>query len=105
MALEFLRGEDLFTLLAREGALSPARVVRYALQACAGLAAAHARGIIHRDLKPENLFLAVEADGNECLKVLDFGIARSHSRRALTRGHWGRFAGYMSPEQWRAPAR
>jgi serine/threonine-protein kinase len=100
MALEFLRGEDLFSTLAREGALSPARVVRYALQACAGLAAAHARGIIHRDLKPENLFLHVEADGHECLKVLDFGIARSHSRRALTRGHLGVGSpGYMSPEQ------
>lgn len=100
MALEFLRGEDLFTTLAREGALSPARVVRYALQACAGLAAAHARSIIHRDLKPENLFLAIEPDGSECLKVLDFGIARSHSRRALTRGHLGVGSpGYMSPEQ------
>lgn len=100
MALEFLRGEDLFTTLSREGALAPARVVRYALQACAGLAAAHAQGIIHRDLKPENLFLAVEPDGSECLKVLDFGIARSHSRRALTRGHLGVGSpGYMSPEQ------
>lgn len=100
MALEFLRGEDLFTTLAREGAMAPARVVRYALQACAGLAAAHARGIIHRDLKPENLFLAIEPDGNERLKVLDFGIARSHSRRALTRGHLGVGSpGYMSPEQ------
>ncbi|RYZ08361.1 MAG: serine/threonine protein kinase [Myxococcales bacterium] len=100
MVLELLRGEDLFTIAAREEGLSPARVVRYALQACAGLAAAHAQSIIHRDLKPENLFLAVEADGSECLKVLDFGIARSHSRRALTRGHVGVGSpGYMSPEQ------
>jgi serine/threonine-protein kinase len=100
MVLELLRGEDLFSIAAREEGLSPARVVRYALQACSGLAAAHSQGIIHRDLKPENLFLAVEADGSECLKVLDFGIARSHSRRALTRGHVGVGSpGYMSPEQ------
>lgn len=100
MVLELLRGEDLFSVAAREGALSPARVVRYALQACAGLAAAHAQGIIHRDLKPENLFLAMEPDGTECLKVLDFGVARSHTRRALTRGHVGVGSpGYMSPEQ------
>lgn len=100
MVLEFLRGEDLFSVAARERGLSPARVVRYALQACAGLAAAHAQGIIHRDLKPENLFLAIEPDGSECLKVLDFGIARSHSRRALTRGTVGVGSpGYMSPEQ------
>lgn len=100
MVLELLRGEDLFSVAAREQGLSPSRVVRYAVQACAGLAAAHAQGIIHRDLKPENLFLATEPDGNECLKVLDFGIARSHSRRALTRGHVGVGSpGYMSPEQ------
>jgi serine/threonine protein kinase len=42
----------------------------------------------------------VEPDGNESLKVLEFGIARSHSRRALTRGHIGVGSpGYMSPEQ------
>ena len=100
MVLERLHGEDLFNVAAREGGLSPARVMRYALQACAGLAAAHAQGIIHRDLKPENLFLAIEPDGSECLKVLDFGIARSHSRRALTRGAVGVGSpGYMSPEQ------
>jgi serine/threonine protein kinase len=75
-------------------------VVRYGLQACAGLAAAHAQGIVHRDLKPENLFLAVEPDGGECLKVLDFGIARSRTRQAVTRGQVGVGSpGYMSPEQ------
>jgi eukaryotic-like serine/threonine-protein kinase len=100
MVLELLRGEDLFSVAAREGGLSPARVVRYALEACAGLAAAHAQGIIHRDLKPENLFLASEPDGGQALKVLDFGIARSHSRPPLTRGQVGVGSpGYMSPEQ------
>jgi serine/threonine-protein kinase len=101
MVLEMLRGEDLFSVASREGGLSPDRVVNYMLQACAGLAVAHAMGIVHRDLKPENLFLAVEADGSECLKVLDFGIARSHFRpRPLTRGQVGVGSpGYMSPEQ------
>lgn len=101
MVLERLRGEDLFNFATREGALSPGRVVRFALQACDGLAAAHALGITHRDLKPENLFVAIEPDGSECLKVLDFGIARSHTRRvALTQGQVGVGSpGYMSPEQ------
>ncbi|HEX2869986.1 MAG TPA: serine/threonine-protein kinase [Polyangiaceae bacterium] len=100
MVLELLRGEDLYSVAAREGGLSPERVVRYALEACAGLSAAHAQGIIHRDLKPENLFVALDADGQECLKVLDFGIARSRSRRAVTRGRAGLGSpGYMSPEQ------
>jgi eukaryotic-like serine/threonine-protein kinase len=100
MVLELLRGEDLYTVATREGGLAPERVVRYMLQACAGLGAAHAQSIIHRDLKPENLFLALDADGNECLKVLDFGIARSHSRRAMTGARVGLGSpGYMSPEQ------
>jgi serine/threonine protein kinase len=100
MVLELLRGEDLYSVAAREGGLSPERVVRYALEACEGLGAAHAQGIIHRDLKPENLFVALDADGRECLKVLDFGIARSRSRRAVTRGRAGLGSpGYMSPEQ------
>jgi len=100
MVLELLRGEDLYTVAAREGGLAPERVIRYMLQACAGLGAAHANGIVHRDLKPENLFLAIDADGQECLKVLDFGIARSHSRPALTGGRVGLGSpGYMSPEQ------
>jgi eukaryotic-like serine/threonine-protein kinase len=105
MVLELLRGEDLFSVAAREGGLSPARVVRYAMEACAGLAAAHARGIVHRDLKPENLFLAIEPDGSECLKVLDFGIARSPGRRSLTAEKAGGVGspGYMSPEQVEAP--
>ena len=100
MVLELLRGEDLYSVAARERGLSPERVVRYALQACAGLSAAHARGIVHRDLKPENLFMAVDADGVERLKILDFGIARSHSRRAMTGARVGLGSpGYMSPEQ------
>jgi serine/threonine-protein kinase len=101
MVLERLRGEDLFNFATREGALSPNRVVRFALEACDGLAAAHAQGITHRDLKPENLFVAIEPDGSECLKVLDFGIARSHTRRAaLTQGQGGVGSpGYMAPEQ------
>jgi serine/threonine-protein kinase len=100
MVLELLHGEDLFSLATRQ-ALSPSQVVRYALEACAGLAAAHAQGIVHRDLKPENLFLALQPDGSECIKVLDFGIARSRSRgpRALTQGHGVGSPGYMSPEQ------
>jgi eukaryotic-like serine/threonine-protein kinase len=100
MALERLRGEDLYAVASRLGALSPSQVVRYALQACAGLAAAHSHGMIHRDLKPENLFVAIEHDGSECLKVLDFGIARSQSRRVLTHDKRGIGSpGYMSPEQ------
>jgi serine/threonine-protein kinase len=100
MVLELLRGQDLFSYVGEHGTLLPSRVVRFALEACDGLAASHAAGIIHRDLKPENLFIHVEPDGTEVLKVLDFGVARGRSARVLTRNQVGVGSpGYMAPEQ------
>ena len=102
MVLELLRGWELRALL-DTGVTDQARIVGWMLEACEGLAAAHAGGVIHRDLKPENLFVMAEADGTECLKILDFGIARSIERDAyLTlEGEGVGSPGYMSPEQLR----
>ncbi|HTQ06715.1 MAG TPA: serine/threonine-protein kinase [Polyangiaceae bacterium] len=102
MVLELLRGDDLRTELER-GAIAPERALSWILQACEGLAAAHAEGVIHRDLKPENLFLCAKADGSEVVKLLDFGIARSLVvPSALTlSGEGVGSPGYMSPEQLR----
>jgi serine/threonine-protein kinase len=100
IVLELLRGEDLLSVASREGPLDPQRMVGYMLQACAGLSAAHHLGIVHRDLKPENLFLASDQDGSQCLKILDFGVARSRHRRVHTQAGVGVGSpGYMAPEQ------
>jgi serine/threonine protein kinase len=101
MVLELLHGEDLRTRSER-GMDDVSRVVGWVLQACEGLAAAHAEGVIHRDLKPENLFLCSQPDGTELVKVLDFGIARSLTAPSLTLSGAGVGSpGYMSPEQVR----
>jgi eukaryotic-like serine/threonine-protein kinase len=102
MVLELLHGEDLRTICER-GAVAAERVLAWILQACEGLAAAHAEGVIHRDLKPENLFLCAEPDGTEIVKLLDFGIARSLvTPSSLTlSGEGVGSPGYMSPEQLR----
>jgi eukaryotic-like serine/threonine-protein kinase len=101
MVLELLRGHDLRTECARGPVEDPERALGWVLEACEGLAVAHAEGVIHRDLKPENLFIARTADGSEVVKLLDFGIARSlavHS--SLTHSGEGIGSpGYMSPEQ------
>lgn len=100
MVLELLRGQDLFSYASEQTTLRPSKVVRLALEACDALAAVHAAGIIHRDLKPENLFMHIEPDGTEVLKVLDFGIARGRGARVLTNAQIGVGSpGYMAPEQ------
>jgi serine/threonine-protein kinase len=76
LVMEHLDGEDLSALLAREGPLPVGRAAALVIQACRGLAAAHANDIVHRDLKPANLFLTRRSDGADLVKVLDFGIAK-----------------------------
>jgi len=76
IVMEYLVGDDLAKLLAREGQLPVPRAVNMIVQACRGLDAAHAAGVIHRDLKPENLFVCKRGDGSDLLKLLDFGIAK-----------------------------
>ncbi len=107
MVLELLEGADLSKVLETRGALPVELAVDWVLQACVGVAKAHALGIVHRDLKPSNLFLAEREDGTSIVKVLDFGISKS-TNPALVPSHTltatGSMIGspcYMAPEQVR----
>ena len=96
IVMEYVAGETLAEVLARERRLAPAAAVRLAMQACAGLEHAHAAGLVHRDIKPQNLLL--REDGT--LKVADFGIARSaHGTRLTEIGSILGTAAYLAPEQ------
>jgi serine/threonine-protein kinase len=111
LAMEYLQGRDLAAELSECTTVAPRRALRIALQMTRALAAAHARGVVHRDLKPENVFLHQTEEGDEIVKIVDFGIAQLKSkddaaeggperRRRLTRT--GMIFGtpeYMSPEQ------
>src|SRR5216683_1687176 len=97
VVMELLTGPSLAELLAGPGPLPVPEAARYARQAAAALAAAHALGIVHRDIKPGNLVLA--ADGT--VKVVDFGIA-ALSFGTATFTATGTSLGtpaYLSPEQ------
>jgi serine/threonine-protein kinase len=105
IVMEYLQGRDLADVLEAEVYLRDVhRAARFVLQACEGLAAAHANGIVHRDIKPGNLFITSASDGTEQVKVLDFGISKSGTElNNLTRT--GAVMGspmYMSPEQMRS---
>ncbi len=76
MVMEFLDGVDLRQLLVAHGALPVQVAVHYVVQACEGLAEAHALGIVHRDLKPSNIFLTRRPDGTDLVKLVDFGISK-----------------------------
>jgi serine/threonine-protein kinase len=104
LVMEHLEGEDLAAHLERSGPLPTGRAAALVVQACRGLAAAHARDIVHRDLKPANLFLTRRGDGSDLVKVLDFGIAKlvdgEGTESAIT--GTGKLLGtacYMPPEQ------
>jgi Protein kinase domain len=93
LAMEYVDGEDLQSLLARIGRLPSDKALDIARDLCAGLAAFHEKGIIHRDLKPANVMI----DGRGRARITDFGLAVV----GQPSGPYA-FAGtpaYMSPEQ------
>ena len=106
--MEYLEGINLEELVDSQGAFDAATAVKYVLEACEALAAAHAQGIIHRDIKPQNLFLAWQGR-LELIKVLDFGISKAALSGQVfgddlssTETDWVMGTPlYMSPEQLR----
>jgi len=96
IAMEYVPGEDLKSLIRRVGELPVAKSLAVAGQICDGLSEAHALGIVHRDLKPSNIM--IDKEGNA--RIMDFGIARSIEAKAVT--DTDLIIGtpeYMSPEQ------
>jgi eukaryotic-like serine/threonine-protein kinase len=104
MVMEYLDGADLGQILHHYGPQAPAVVVDLMMQACEGLAEAHAMGIVHRDLKPSNFFATRRPDGSTLLKILDFGISKSGHGAVTDQTGTQTILGtpsYMAPEQMR----
>jgi eukaryotic-like serine/threonine-protein kinase len=96
LAMEFVPGRTLRSLLRERGSLPPGEALDVMVPVLSGLAAAHESGIVHRDVKPENVLLT--ADGR--VKVVDFGLARAQAGAGHTRT--GMIIGtvaYLAPEQ------
>ncbi|MDU0479554.1 serine/threonine-protein kinase [Staphylococcus chromogenes] len=96
IVMEFIRGESLADLIAREGRLTEERALGLLEQAAYGLATIHALGLVHRDIKPGNIMVTPE----DRVKITDFGIAKAAAAVPLTRtGMVVGTAQYVSPEQ------
>ena len=104
MVMEWLRGEDLKTRLAR-GPISVADACDILDGIARALEAAHAKQIVHRDLKPDNVFLHQVDNGPLMVKLLDFGIAKLvRVTPGTEKTQTGNMLGtprYISPEQAR----
>lgn len=100
LVMEFIEGQDLRTLVERQGPLPFRAAADYTRQAADGLAHAHQAGLVHRDVKPANLLI----DNKQVVKVLDMGLARTSDDidASLTKDHDERMLGtvdYLAPEQ------
>jgi serine/threonine protein kinase len=99
--MQYVDGEDLGKLLAREGPLDPQRALDLLGQAAAALDVVHTAGLLHRDIKPDNLLIRRIGDREICL-VTDFGIAaltQETSRFTANSDVLGSVL-YMAPERW-----
>jgi hypothetical protein len=94
LSMEFIKGEELSSLLRRIGRLPQDKAIQLARQICAGLAAAHDAGVLHRDLKPANVM--IDEHGNA--RILDFGLAGLAEEFGDDEIRAGTPA-YMAPEQ------
>ncbi len=108
LIMDYLEGTNLESIRKSGEPVNLVRTLKIFVMVCSALAHAHERGIIHRDIKPSNIMLVTGEDGQEVVKVIDFGIAKvmaDDPDEALNLTATGDVFGsplYMSPEQCRA---
>ncbi len=97
IAMRYVRGADLKTMIARDGPLNIGRSLFILEQAAAGLDAAHERELVHRDVKPANILVEEPSDR---VFVSDFGVVKHTASPGVTKtGFFVGTADYAAPEQ------
>ena len=100
LVMRYVEGEDLSSLLRREGRLDRRRAAAIVDQIAGALDEAHARGLVHRDVKPANVIVESRR-GTEHAYLTDFGLTREvdASGGPTATGRWVGTIDYASPEQ------
>jgi len=100
IAMRYVPGGDVRTLLRREGPLPAGRAAAIISAVASALDAAHAAGLVHRDVKPANMLMDARAGRPDHVYLSDFGLSKAALASSLTRT--GQFLGtldYVAPEQ------
>ena len=101
ITMAYIQGENLASILHRDGPLSIPRIMHFGQQICSALEQAHRCGVVHRDLKPQNLLVDHQGD----IYVSDFGLAHvsnAAGHEAIESSSRPGTLQYMSPEQYHA---
>jgi serine/threonine protein kinase len=101
IAMRYVPGGDVRSLLRREGPLPLARVAAIVSPVASALDAAHAAGLVHRDVKPANMLLDARPGRPDHVYLADFGLSKGRSSAATLTGTGVSMGtpSYMAPEQ------
>ena len=104
IAMRYVPGGDVGTMVRRDGPLPPGRAAAVIAQVASALDAAHAAGLVHRDVKPANMLVDRRSNRSDHVYLADFGLSKKTMAASAGLTGTGQFVGtldYSAPEQIR----